>query len=118
MALYHREVFWPYRVEKQIPIGIQSLTYSKHAIREANSDRYGTIKLPVAVDMSNAYVFEAEVNQRGEVSKVVFRVQLDPQRDLVIVGIPRSTMFVKTVWVNLRTDNHKTLRKNRYVQHA
>jgi len=63
--------------------------------------------------MANCSVFEAEWN--GKLVKIAMRVKLDEKRDLVIVGIPQmGGLFVKTVWINLRNDSHKTLNKNKY----
>ena len=116
MALYHKEVYWPKRIEKKLPFGVIELVYTNHAIKEANSDRYGNIQLPNSVDMSSVSFFEAEEKDRNNrLDKVVFRVKMNQDADLIVVGIPQGKrLVVKTVWLNVNSDSHATLRKERY----
>ena len=52
----------------------------------------------------------------GRVAKVVVRAELDDVNDVVLVLIPGPREWrVKTVWLNNRTDSHKTLDRSRYV---
>jgi len=111
MALYHKDVFMPPGLK--LPTGSMSLNYGGHARMESIADRYGSIKLPNVIDFDNFEPIEVEVNERGKVVKVLYRGSLDNRRDLCIVIIP-SKRFVKTVWVNLKTDKHKTLDTSKY----
>lgn len=90
------------------------LAYSNHALQQALVDRYGPISsLPqmfLALDWS---LVEAEVED-GAVVKFVARRPLNSRLDLVVVIIPDvrrpGGWFVKTVWQNLHSDNHASLR--------
>ena len=116
MRLFHKEVFWPAPLERLMPRGVQNAIYSNHAHRAAQNDRYGHIMLPKFFNLDEAYIFEAECY--GPDLKVVFRYPYDEVFDLVVAAIPqrRSGLYVKTVWLNARTDNHKTLDKEKYTQ--
>jgi hypothetical protein len=103
----------PKRVQNQLPFGVRTMRYSKHAITEAHKDRYGKVKLPASVDMAIAEIVEVETEDKV-LSKVVFRVPQGEGNHAVYVGIPQSGgFFVKTTWINRADDNHATLRKGR-----
>jgi hypothetical protein len=107
--LYHFELSIPrpYR----IPCFQGELTYSGHAQREARSDRYGLIELPARLEPKNAQLIEVETVD-GVVVKQLWRQRLDDRRDLVMAVTNEGT--VKTVWVNLRSDKHRTLDASKY----
>jgi hypothetical protein len=111
--LYHTDVFIPDHLELRLPKGEFDLEYTDHAIRASVSDRYGRIVLPDSVNTYDAKVIEIEVIDES-ITKIVYRVDLDKWRDLVIVVIPYS-WTVKTVWVNAKRDKHNTLNKERYA---
>ncbi len=116
--LYHRDVFLPAKITKKVQCRVLSLTYSRHALEEANSDRFGTAVLPETLDTSKAEVIEVELNPAGFPCKAVYRVSMDVERDLVIVvSYPNKgcEAVVRTVWINLKSDKHKTLNKIQYV---
>lgn len=111
--LFHAEVFMPERYRRPIHEG--ELRYGPHALREARGDRYGHIELPACFTAAGAQLIEAEYDEREDaVVKQVWRQPLDAKRDIVLV-INRNG-FVKTVWVNLRTDKHRSLDASRYVR--
>lgn len=110
MPLYHAEVFMP---KLALPKGKINLQYTTHAMNAAKNDRYGTIALPEQLDTSKATVIEVETNQQKQTVKVLYRVQLDAKRDLCLAVL--VTGIVKTVWVNQRSDKHKTLQKGKYA---
>lgn len=109
--LYHREIGFPGDV--QIPTGHMDLVYSKHALDEANSDRYGQVDLPDTITFQLGDVIEIEVDNK-QVIKMVVRVSYDDEKDLVLAIIPQNGL-VKTVWFNTRGDKHRTLDKWRYT---
>jgi len=116
MPLYHKDIGLP---KVSLPTGQFTLDYSSHAREEAVVDRYGNIKLPRVIDTSKAEVIEVETDTSGKVSKVLYRMQLDERRDICMPVIPRGLkLFVKTVWVNLRSDRHKTLDRSKYAKPA
>jgi len=46
--LYHREIGFP--TDVQIPTGHMDVVYSRHALDEANNDKYGGIDLPDTIN--------------------------------------------------------------------
>lgn len=91
------------------------LSYSKHALRAANDDRYGQIPLTPVLNLAHCQTIEVGTEGR-RVRKVVVRTELDDDNDVVFVLIPGpAKWFVKTVWINRKTDSHKTLDRSRYV---
>src|SRR5450830_1058936 len=114
-ALFHSDVFMPASAKKPIHEG--PLHYRDHALRATRDDRYGEITLPVEFHSANAKLIEAEVlleHDGSTVVKQVWRQPLDQHRDLILV-IQKGGK-VKTVWVNLRSDKHRTLDKSKYMR--
>ncbi len=111
-GLYHKEIGFP---NVRLPEGIYEIKkYSPHALRAAQDDRYGEAKkLPTHVDMSKADLFEIEV-ENNKVIKAAVRTHYDDKLDLIIVFMPQNNNFVKTVWFNEKTDQHRTLQRWKY----
>lgn len=115
--LYHNEVFFPEKVKNALPKGNIHLAYTQHARQACLNDRYGSIIGPTSIDASKGYVFEAEVID-GKLVKFAVRMSYDATRDItLVVGCGRN-YFVKTLWLNLKTDKHRTLDKNKYAKGA
>jgi len=123
-TLYHPDIFIPDWFT--MPTERAWLTYSQHALYATNNDRYGAIPVFESIPLSQFTLVELGVrygkrNQFGvtakrTVSKLVVRGKYDENRDVVFVLIPKENeYFVKTVWFNLRSDTHKTLRTERYA---
>lgn len=112
--LYHVELGFPASLKIRDQYSF-NLTYGTHAIRAAQTDRYGSMKLPERVVIPRNYIVEIETRDDVEVDKIVFRIPYEYREDLdlCLVVIP-STQFVKTVWFNKDTDTHKTLDKEKY----
>lgn len=113
--LYHREVYWPIQIERISPKGNIPLIYTRHAEYAAKTDRYGKITLPDFLNCDKSLCFECEIN--NEEKKFVYRTHYDAKYDLVIVIMKSKVVgwVVKTVWLNLKSDNHKTLAKKNYA---
>ena len=107
--LYHFQLCIPHPYKKPVYEG--NLEYSAHARREAESDRYGQIPLPERFDARGATLIEVEAVD-AVVVKQLWRQKLDDSRDLVL-AINRDGS-VRTVWVNVRNDTHRTLDPSRY----
>jgi hypothetical protein len=107
--LYHAEIGLPKWFKA--PTATVTPRYGNHARFEAQVDRYGKITLPRTIDLSKMQVIEVEVLE-GRVTKILFRGTLDATRDLCIVLT--ADMYVKTCWINLKSDTHKTLNKSKY----
>jgi hypothetical protein len=113
MDLYHADIRLP--AGFRLPNRLVPLTYSNHALREAENDRYGDIPVLPVLNLGDCQTVEVGMED-GRVAKVVVRAELDDDNDIVLVLIPRTPKwFVKTVWLNERNDSHKTLDRSRYV---
>jgi hypothetical protein len=111
-ALFHSDVFVP--PVAKTPVFEGPLRYSAHALQEARSDRYGGITLPTEFHCANAKLIESEVLlAQNRVVKQVWRQRLDNTRDLVLV-IGEGGL-VRTVWINLLTDKHRSLDRLKYT---
>lgn len=111
-ALFHAEVFVPPCA--QTPVHEGALRYSAHALREAHSDRYGGITLPEEFCTAGAKLIESEVLLgANKVVKQVWRQPLDAHRDLVLVIGEHG--LVRTVWINLHSDKHRSLDRTKYT---
>lgn len=112
--LYHKDIGFPEDIH--LPRGfspVMDLNYGSHARMEAMQDRYGEIRLPHRIDVRKGQTIEIGVTGK-EVTKMVLRFSYDETRDIIIVLMPK-THFVKTVWFNLKTDQHKTLDHSKYA---
>lgn len=77
-------------------------------------DRYGIVHPPKTLDTDTAQVIEIECCGT-ETTKVVYRIPYTDTKDMVLVIIPASSR-VKTVWVNVRNDTHRTLDASKYCR--
>lgn len=113
--LYHESTGFPVKIN--LPKMIK-LWYSKHAQRAAITDRYGAIGLQNDWEHSNGRIIEMETDTRGNPVKLVIRASYDSFHDICVVisleAPVHDRLVVKTVWLNLKTDNHATLNENVY----
>jgi hypothetical protein len=113
--LYHREIFMPAQVAEQFDRRSFELQLTRHAKDAARRDRYGFILIPRKIVVQASQIVEAEIVS-GEVVKVVVRQPYDQTRDLILVLSPDGKRArVRTVWFNLATDTHATLRAELYA---
>jgi|SRR6478735_2929614 len=113
MDLYHSEIRLPDGFVK--PTGRVPLRWSRHADGARLNDRYGEIRRFQSATLDRLDVIEVGV-ENGRVVKILFRGRYDDERDVCMVLMPlRDAWLVKTVWVNLNSDAHKTLDHSRYV---
>lgn len=113
-VLYHKDKGFPDNID--MPRGfnpVVNLNYGGHAKMEALKDKYGQMHLPHRVDVRKGETIEIGVTGRT-VTKLVLRFSYDAEKDIIIVLMPESS-FVKTVWFNLKSDQHKTLDLSRYA---
>lgn len=109
MNTYHVEVGLPGWFRK--PMGAFRPRYGSHSRSEAASDRYGRVNLPTFINWANCNIIEVYAEGQ-KVVKLLVRMKYDCKRDLcLVIG---SDGFVRTVWTNLVTDNHRTLVRSRY----
>lgn len=83
------------------------LRYSRHAIERA-LEKHIT-HMPFTLDSVDCDVFEIEDTDRR---KYALRTAYNSTHDLCMAV--DDTGFVRTVWLNAKTDKHTTLRKNEY----
>lgn len=113
MGLYHKDIGFPRGFKGAV--GRVHCMPTMHAMQAAKTDRYGDIKLPNVLNTNNAECIEAHIEDT-EVLKLVYRVAYDDLKDLVLAVIPKNGRFIiKTVWLNLKSDTHKTLNRGRYA---
>lgn len=114
MALYHKDIGFPAELKR--PNGAFLVNYSDHALRAAADDRFGSIKLPAAIDFRpgrGAELIECETDAAGLIVKAVWRIPHDEDNDIVMV-ILMQRKLVKTVWLNRHDDLHATLDAAKY----
>ena len=114
--LYHREVYFPEFVKNELrKIQDVRVSYSAHALHQANSDRYGKVSLPTVVPVHNGDVFEVET-VGNKINKLCVRFPLKnrPLSIVFVILFDYNRNVVKTVWLNQVTDNHSTLNKGNY----
>lgn len=119
--LYHYLMGWPIGVNvASLTVGTLKPDYAPHAIQEALCDRYGSVPCPAEIDLTKCMVIELAVDPSWprcprKVTKVVYRTGLDARRDMVfVVRWKGSRPTIVTVWSNLKTDKHATLRRDKY----
>lgn len=110
--LYHHTLGFPKHIE--LPTFGYCLQYGTHAREEALQDRFGEITLPNFAELYRAQIVEIGV-VNNKLNKIVARQPHCENFDIVIVFLPHNG-FVKTVWLNHKNDNHKTLDKSKYMR--
>jgi hypothetical protein len=112
--LYHISVWMPTDVYNKLPRGKFQLSYTQHAIENAQMRR---TPMPKEINTLHARAIEVETNDAGNIVKVLYRASLDTVNDAVIAAIPQQNkMIVKTIWKNRKDDQHKTLDTTRYAK--
>ena len=123
-GVYHRDIYFPDEIRALVPQVELSLRYTRHAEEAALTDRYGLIVLPEKLDLAEAQIVEVAAfcdrKLRLHAHKVLVRQAYKAALDLVLAvqichGLDRVGL-VKTAWLNMRNDHHRTLRPWAYVQ--
>lgn len=113
--LFHYQLGFPKRAK--LTFGTIYLFWTKHALSECSADRYGIINPPSQLDTDKAQVIEAELSRLADGSfytnKVVYRIPYTDTKDMVLVVSPGSGA-VRTVWINMKEDTHRTLDRSKY----
>ena len=112
--LYHVDIGIPAWAESALGGLACLLNYTNHARRAMADDGLTMEDMPVAYQPGMGNIIEVETcEKRRVVTKFVTRIPLNEEDDIVLV-VATDSRAVKTVWVNKRTDTHKTLRRDRY----
>src|SRR6478609_1808779 len=108
MELFHAEVGLPEGFVA--PTARVALRWTGHADRARTNDRYGDIRRFATATLGRLEVVEVGM-EYGKIAKILFRGRYTDDLDVCMVLIPANhgPWTVKTVWVNERTDAHKTL---------
>lgn len=115
MKLYHKQLGFPKSVK--LTGGLFRLIWSNHAIRAAQSDKYGEIVKVTHISFCPTKVFEIEVCAKGNILKMAYRSHHCEKYDICYVLVPSGNqMLVKTVWLNQKKDNHSTLDSSKYCK--
>lgn len=108
--LYHFEVGFPKGLKTKF--GVIPITYTSHAQKAEQNDKYGTIVLPSTINTTTAQCVEAEVKDRV-VTKLVYRVKYNHELDIVLVL--NRDCSVRAVGFNQRGDKYQTLNISKYT---
>lgn len=113
MELYHAEIGLPQGF--RMPTDRVSLVWTRHADRARVDDRYCEIPRFATIPLASFTPIEVGV-EAGRVAKLVVRGHYTSELDVVFVLIPNGSKpwLVKTVWVNKRSDVHRTLDRSKY----
>lgn len=110
------------RAARSFDVWGKPLRYTGHSQEAARQDRYGDLApyLPAALQLDDARVkpVEVEMDERGATTKLVVRLSTELRHgtdtvDAVLVLVRSPQPVVKTVWGNLASDNHATLKPHR-----
>jgi len=117
---YHRDIFLPSKFKNLPETRLTFGQKSYHAIKAANSDRYGRFYIPNTITFSGDDIIEAELESttNGQKAlKLVIRLEDKEDKDYHVCY---AVMFVdnypilKTVWRNYKYDDHDTLDESQY----
>lgn len=89
------------------------LFYTYHALSASKTDRYGVIKLPETIVLNKSEIIEIESFDCVISTKVLIRTSYSDDCDLCM-AILLGENKVKTVWLNKKSDKHKTLDASKY----
>lgn len=132
-TLYHRKIGFPETVKQQLQPKITlNLRLSGHAQDKVQENKYlheedckrldVRVEVPNFVDVHPSQVFEAGLDEYGNLTKVGFRYsqctvkntnRSYDEYELVIIANPRCGTVI-TVYMNRTQDNHSTLDSTQY----
>jgi hypothetical protein len=114
MPTYHKDIFLPEYLLGDIP-EVLELIWTNHAKDEAIKDKYSKIPIINRIHFDKKYVVEYYEIKCGY--KILIRIPYNDRFDmcLILLNEGNREFVVKTVWMNMWNDNHKTLRKEKYV---
>jgi hypothetical protein len=111
-TVYHKAVWMPENL-KRLAFTIKP-KLTKHAKREAATDKLGYIRLPNSIRVDHCNIIEVYTNNQGQIEKLLIRQPHDALNDACLIIKPDGLII--TCWLNRRTDSHKTLDTTRYAK--
>lgn len=108
--VFHRDVYLPFPPH----VTLTYLLLSRHAKERA---REKGIRLDNLTPETLLEVIEVTI-QGSSITKMLVRGSYDSHRDICIVFIPSlsGSSFIKTIWLNYKSDKHATLDKSKFEQ--
>ena len=119
IKLYHKDLGFP--ITFKYPSTTVELSWSKHAHRQAEVDRYGYIAKMEKINTDDYIPIELEYDiEKSKPVKMLLRSKFEVNGCNVVIALMPSNRgatkaFVKTVWYNKVDDTHKTLRADQYT---
>lgn len=120
---YHIEVYWEDKFTRRIKNILSNdykLNFSKHTINQQNSTKkrnYNVHKITNEL-IRNGKIIEVTFDETGFFVKTLVRItDIDIDNDWCVVIQPNNaekTFFIKTIWINQKSDPHYTLDKDKY----
>ena len=112
--IFHREIGFPKSAESLYGKKFK-LVYSIHAKLACINEKYGVLdKPPFEIILNKDNLIEVELTN-NLISKIVVRLPYDDIKDVALAIIPEDNIgAVKSIWANLKTDKHFTLKKELY----
>jgi len=111
-GLYHRTVYFPVGITKNIPLEYANIYYSKHAMSIAKER---DIKLPNTILCAEESIFEVRI-QDGCITTACFRLPYSTVFELsVVFRYYEDKIVAITVWKNELNKPHP-IQECRYVQ--
>ena len=111
--MYYKEVGFPSSIE--LPSGKRSVEWSEHAIREAEYDINGKIRYIDNIILDSYRIFEVETDKDGQITKFAYRTRYNAKCDVIYVFMQKgNNLFIRTAWLNRRSDKHTTLNLSKY----
>lgn len=116
-VLYHEKTGFPQDIISLLEKAASQqftmkLEFTKHALERAAT--YGCTKqLPAQINWADIHIFEIGIVD-GVLDKVVARLNFDNKNDVVFV-LSAGNRKVRTLWLNRKTDQHKTLDLSKYA---
>ena len=122
MGTYNKAVYWPIELE----LALEKVMSKRYQIEPTNHlfERLEQYNLPRGCYKALLYgeIIEAEVDEYHNVVKIVTRIPNRHYTDEDIcsaIVIDKDKYFdvarVKTIWINMNYDTHKTINKSNYV---
>lgn len=89
------------------------LTYTDHALSEAEKEEHGAFSLPKELNTVKALLVQIVLDPNGRLVQATWRVRYDDEWDAVLVVDPDRQLVV-TAWLNHVSDDHPHLAWERY----
>ena len=113
-GLFHKKIGLP--ANYRHPMAVVPVRWTFHAIKAANSDRYGNVQITDRIDLTKFETVEVEI-VAGRIAKILVRGAYSDNLDVTYALIPQlgKEWVVKTTWLNWWNDDHRLISRSKYV---